>query len=115
MPEAWRIVKARHAATAFSGEGAQKSGGRWNSRGIAVALPRTVPKRHARKRVSVPRTKCPSLSLGLKGVLGATPAFCKSNAVSPAKATNPARRQFDRFLSNECQSVESAKRRLSSR
>ncbi len=36
MPEAWRIVKSRHAATAFSGEGAARTGGRWNSRGISV-------------------------------------------------------------------------------
>jgi RES domain-containing protein len=36
MPEAWRIVKAKHAATAFSGEGAAKNGGRWNSRGVPV-------------------------------------------------------------------------------
>ena len=36
MPEAWRIVKAKHVATAFSGEGAAKTGGRWNSRGVAV-------------------------------------------------------------------------------
>ncbi len=36
MPEAWRIVKAKHAAAAFSGEGAARNGGRWNSRGIAV-------------------------------------------------------------------------------
>lgn len=36
MAEAWRIVKARHAATAFSGDGAAKTGGRWNSRGTAV-------------------------------------------------------------------------------
>jgi RES domain-containing protein len=28
MPEAWRILKAKHVATAFSGEGAAKSGGR---------------------------------------------------------------------------------------
>jgi RES domain-containing protein len=34
--EVWRIVKARHAATAFTGEGAAKTGGRWNSRGVAV-------------------------------------------------------------------------------
>src|SRR5271157_3894246 len=34
MPEAWRIVKAKHAATAFSGEGAARTGGRWNSRGV---------------------------------------------------------------------------------
>jgi RES domain-containing protein len=36
MGEAWRIVKRRHAATAFTGEGAAKTGGRWNSRGVAV-------------------------------------------------------------------------------
>lgn len=37
MREAWRIVKERHAATAFSGEGAARAGGRWNSRGYRVA------------------------------------------------------------------------------
>ena len=36
MPEAWRIVKAKHVAAAFSGEGASRTGGRWNSRGVAV-------------------------------------------------------------------------------
>ena len=36
MPEGWRIVKEKHAATAFSGEGAARTGGRWNSRGVAV-------------------------------------------------------------------------------
>lgn len=36
MTEAWRIVKSKHAAGAFSGEGAARSGGRWNSRGVAV-------------------------------------------------------------------------------
>lgn len=36
MREAWRIVKAKHAAMAFSGEGAAKTGGRWNSRGMPV-------------------------------------------------------------------------------
>lgn len=36
MSEAWRIVKEKHVATAFSGEGAAKTGGRWNSRGVAV-------------------------------------------------------------------------------
>lgn len=33
---AWRIVKARHAATAFDGEGARLFGGRWNSPGTRV-------------------------------------------------------------------------------
>lgn len=33
---AWRIVKARHAASAFDGEGARIEGGRWNSPGTAV-------------------------------------------------------------------------------
>lgn len=36
MPSAWRIVKATHAARAFSGEGAQRTGGRWNSPGVPV-------------------------------------------------------------------------------
>src|SRR5208337_5199895 len=36
MLEAWRIVKERHAARAFSGEGAAKNGGGWNSRGVRV-------------------------------------------------------------------------------
>lgn len=36
MPQAWRIVKAKHAASAFSGEGAARAGGRWNSRGVPV-------------------------------------------------------------------------------
>jgi RES domain-containing protein len=36
MPEAWRIVKAKHTATAFSGKGAADNGGRWNSRGVPV-------------------------------------------------------------------------------
>ena len=33
---AWRIVKARNAASAFTGEGARIAGGRWNSPGVAV-------------------------------------------------------------------------------
>lgn len=33
---AWRIVKAKHASTAFSGDGANKYGARWSSPGAAV-------------------------------------------------------------------------------
>jgi RES domain-containing protein len=33
---AWRIVKARHAAKAFDGEGARLEGGRWNSFGTPL-------------------------------------------------------------------------------
>ena len=36
MRRAWRIVKKAHAATAFSGEGARRFGGRWNSPGTPV-------------------------------------------------------------------------------
>jgi RES domain-containing protein len=36
MIAAWRIVKENYAASAFSGEGASRSGGRWNSHGIWV-------------------------------------------------------------------------------
>jgi len=34
---AWRLVKSRHAAAAFDGEGARLHGGRWNSPGTRVA------------------------------------------------------------------------------
>lgn len=33
MPSLWRVVKRRHAATAFDGKAAQRFGGRWNSPG----------------------------------------------------------------------------------
>jgi len=33
---AWRIVKAKHGAGAFDGEGARVEGGRWNSPGTPV-------------------------------------------------------------------------------
>jgi RES domain-containing protein len=36
MTRAWRIIKSRFAADAFSGEGARLYGGRWNSPGIAI-------------------------------------------------------------------------------
>ena len=36
MTRAWRIVKTRFRADAFSGEGARVYGGRWNSSGIAM-------------------------------------------------------------------------------
>lgn len=34
--EAWRIVKEKHALTAFDGEGARLYGGRWNSVGTSM-------------------------------------------------------------------------------
>ena len=34
--QAWRIVKEKHAATAFNGEGARLYGGRWNSAGVSM-------------------------------------------------------------------------------
>ena len=33
---AWRLVRESHRESAFSGEGAAKAGGRWNSRGFRV-------------------------------------------------------------------------------
>ena len=33
----WRLVAERHAATAFSGEGARKYGARWSPPGLSVA------------------------------------------------------------------------------
>jgi RES domain-containing protein len=33
---AWRICKKKYVETAFSGEGAFRYGGRWNSRGVSV-------------------------------------------------------------------------------
>ena len=36
MKQAWRMVKEKHAATAFLGEGAWLYGGRWNSAGTRV-------------------------------------------------------------------------------
>ena len=36
MGSAWRIVVESEAATAFSGEGAWRYGGRWNSRNVRV-------------------------------------------------------------------------------
>ena len=42
MLKAWRIVKSRHASTAFDGEGARLYGGRWNSPGVpAIYLSET--------------------------------------------------------------------------
>lgn len=36
MPVVWRITTARFAASAFSGEGARRYGGRWNPRGTPL-------------------------------------------------------------------------------
>jgi RES domain-containing protein len=33
MPAVWRVVKRKHASTAFDGKAAQRFGGRWNSPG----------------------------------------------------------------------------------
>ncbi|MFO1458616.1 MAG: RES domain-containing protein [Verrucomicrobiota bacterium] len=38
MRQAWRIVKARHAAIALDGEGARRFGGRWNSKGTRLVF-----------------------------------------------------------------------------
>ncbi|HEX9982027.1 MAG TPA: RES domain-containing protein [Thermoanaerobaculia bacterium] len=36
MITAWRITKVKHALAAFDGEGARRSGGRWNSPGTSM-------------------------------------------------------------------------------
>jgi RES domain-containing protein len=36
MVTAWRMVKGRHASSAFDGEGARRFGGRWNSPGTVA-------------------------------------------------------------------------------
>lgn len=36
MPSAWRLLKTKHVATAWDGEGASAYGGRWNSPGVRV-------------------------------------------------------------------------------
>lgn len=36
MTTAWRVVKARRASEAFTGEGARRYGGRWNPPGIPI-------------------------------------------------------------------------------
>ncbi len=37
----WRICQARYAEDAFSGEGARRFGGRWNSRGVPLVYAST--------------------------------------------------------------------------
>jgi RES domain-containing protein len=37
----WRICREAHAAEAFSGEGARRYGGRWNSRGVPMVYAST--------------------------------------------------------------------------
>jgi RES domain-containing protein len=39
----WRLLKSRHAASAFDGEGARLYGGRWNSPGVRVAYAADSP------------------------------------------------------------------------
>jgi RES domain-containing protein len=36
VPTAWRLTKTRYLPTAWNGEGARRTGGRWNSVGTAV-------------------------------------------------------------------------------
>jgi RES domain-containing protein len=36
VPTAWRLIKTKHLATAWDGEGAKRKGGRWNSVGTVV-------------------------------------------------------------------------------
>ncbi len=36
MPSAWRLTKTKYLSSAWDGEGAKRSGGRWNNPGVAV-------------------------------------------------------------------------------
>lgn len=36
MPSAWRLTKTKYLSSAWDGEGAKRSGGRWNSIGVQV-------------------------------------------------------------------------------
>jgi RES domain-containing protein len=40
---AWRIFKKKYKSSAFSGEGARRFGGRWNSKGVAVVYTSETP------------------------------------------------------------------------
>jgi RES domain-containing protein len=43
MVTVWRLVKTKRVATAFDGEGAKLSGGRWNSPGVGVVYTADSP------------------------------------------------------------------------
>ncbi len=43
MLTVWRLLKSRHASSAFNGEGARLYGGRWNSPGVRVAYAADSP------------------------------------------------------------------------
>ena len=36
MIRSWRLIKANYADVAFTGEGARRGGGRWNSKGVRI-------------------------------------------------------------------------------
>jgi RES domain-containing protein len=40
---AWHIVKKKHRASAFTGEGARLFGGRWNSKGVGIIYTSASP------------------------------------------------------------------------
>jgi RES domain-containing protein len=43
LRHAWRLVKARHSASAFDGEGARLHGGRWSSPGTRIVYTAESP------------------------------------------------------------------------
>jgi RES domain-containing protein len=58
MVASWRIVKAKRSAAAFDGEGARKTGGRWNSPGFAAVYTSATPSLAALEiLVHVPRSE----------------------------------------------------------
>jgi RES domain-containing protein len=40
---AWRVVKKKHRPSVFTGEGARRFGGRWNSKGVAIIYASASP------------------------------------------------------------------------
>lgn len=82
MASGWRIQKARYAATAFSGEGARRFRGRWNSRGVPV------------------------IYLSEHQSLAALEVFVRTRPLSPSEDYAVARAEWDDRLMQVCRASE---------